>query len=185
MQRKLRLTTREVTDRLIHVFREAGYDGASLEALAAAAGLTRGSLYHHFPGGKAQMAEAVLNRAGAALSQDILMPLRARGNTANIINGMLDGVLKYYDGDPPICLMNALTLGEGHVLFAEKVENAVTAWHRMLAGVFSSGAIDLKDANNEATDLLASIQGALILSRVVGTRQVFEDQIERLRHHNY
>jgi len=181
MQQKKKLTTREVTQRIIPVFREAGYDGASLEALAAAAGLTRGTLYHHFPKGKAQMADAVLTRAGTALTQHILTPLRSGGDTVTIINSMLDGVLKYYGGDPPVCLMNALTLGEGRVLFGAKVEAAVNAWHKMIVDVLVRGGISKKEANCEAIDLLASIQGALILSRVAGSRRVFEDAIGRLQ----
>ena len=181
MQKQTRLTTRDVTLRIMPVFRQAGYDGASLEALAAAAGLTRGSLYYHFPDGKVQMAEAVLNRAGAKLSQDVIMPLRSGGPVDETINEMLDGVLKYYDGDPPICMMNALTLGEGEKYFGDRVEGAVSAWHKMILDVLMMGGASKSDANNKATDLLASIQGALILSRVAGSRHIFEGVIARLK----
>ncbi|TGQ06111.1 helix-turn-helix domain-containing protein, partial [Mesorhizobium sp. M00.F.Ca.ET.217.01.1.1] len=40
------------------VFREHGYEGASLALIGAATGLGKGSLYHFFPGGKEEMARA-------------------------------------------------------------------------------------------------------------------------------
>ena len=55
----------EVVDRLLTAFRRKGYDGASLADLSAATGLGRSSLYHYFPGGKEEMARAVLDRADA------------------------------------------------------------------------------------------------------------------------
>jgi len=42
------------------VFRERGYEGATLTQLAAATGLGKASLYHHFPGGKAEMADVLV-----------------------------------------------------------------------------------------------------------------------------
>ncbi|WP_164094666.1 TetR family transcriptional regulator, partial [Serratia marcescens] len=42
------------------VFREHGYEGASLAVIGARTGLGKGSLYHAFPGGKEEMASAVL-----------------------------------------------------------------------------------------------------------------------------
>src|SRR5437762_12723369 len=43
------------------VFRAHGYEGATLALITEATGLGKGSLYHFFPGGKAQMAAAVLD----------------------------------------------------------------------------------------------------------------------------
>lgn len=45
---------------LAEVFREHGFEGASLSLLSKATGLGKGSLYNFFPGGKEEMMEAVL-----------------------------------------------------------------------------------------------------------------------------
>jgi len=55
----------EVATRL---FAEQGYDGTSIEAVQAAAGVSRGSLYHHFPG-KEALFWAVLEEVGARIAQ--------------------------------------------------------------------------------------------------------------------
>ena len=54
----------ELLDRLTDVFRTYGYEGASLSRISEVTGLQRASLYHRFPGGKEDMAKAVLSRAG-------------------------------------------------------------------------------------------------------------------------
>ncbi len=45
---------------LAEVFREHGYGATSPSLITAATGLGKGSLYHFFPGGKQEMASAVL-----------------------------------------------------------------------------------------------------------------------------
>jgi len=52
----------EIVGRLFIVFQDKGYEGASLADLSQATGLGKSSLYHHFPRGKEQMAEAVLEQ---------------------------------------------------------------------------------------------------------------------------
>ncbi len=43
-----------------HIFCERGYHGATMQDISAAVGLTAGSLYHHFKGGKEDLLIAVL-----------------------------------------------------------------------------------------------------------------------------
>ena len=52
------LSKDEVIQRIVAAFREHGYEGASLSILSQATGLGRSSLYHYFPNGKTDMAQA-------------------------------------------------------------------------------------------------------------------------------
>ena len=56
------MTREEAIAQLSKVFRQYGYEGATLARLSAATGLRKASLYHHFPKGKEKMAAAVLNQ---------------------------------------------------------------------------------------------------------------------------
>src|SRR6201992_1407584 len=47
------------------LFAARGYDDVGAEEIVKSAGLTRGALYHHFPGGKAGMLEAVYEQIEA------------------------------------------------------------------------------------------------------------------------
>ena len=70
----------EIVDRLFAVFRDRGFEGASLADLSRATGLGKSSLYHHFPEGKEQMAQAVLERATAVIDSEILGAAQAAGD---------------------------------------------------------------------------------------------------------
>ena len=58
----------DARSRLIRVaaalFRQRGYDGIGLAEILQASGAPKGSFYHHFPGGKEQLAEACIAHAG-------------------------------------------------------------------------------------------------------------------------
>ncbi|MDQ1541219.1 MAG: hypothetical protein QOH29_1945, partial [Actinomycetota bacterium] len=53
------------------LFRRQGYAGTGLKQVVAEAGAPFGSLYHHFPGGKDQLADEVI-RAGGAFFQALV-----------------------------------------------------------------------------------------------------------------
>lgn len=175
-----RLSAYEVISRITPVFRDYGYDGASLTALSAAAGLSRASLYHHFPGGKEDMARAVLARSGAALMRLIIAPLSHPLSPTERTKAMFDGVKNYYQGDPPTCLMNSLTLGQGCALFSSDVAAAVAAWQKALSAMFRDGGLNNDVASAQAIEVIERIQGGLILARVTGNKAAFHASIDDL-----
>jgi len=69
----------QIADRLFTVFRDRGFEGASIADLSRATGLGKSSLYHHFPAGKEQMAEAVLERTTAMVDSEILGAAQSSG----------------------------------------------------------------------------------------------------------
>ncbi len=78
---------RHLVDTAFEIFAAARYEDVGLEEIAAAAGVRRGLIYHYFPGGKAELFEAVfreaVTRAIAAIDSD---PERSRDQklTANL-----------------------------------------------------------------------------------------------------
>ena len=62
-------TTRaHIIDVAMRLFAAHGYDGTSIDAVLAESGVSRGSLYHHFPG-KEALFWAVLEEVGARIAQ--------------------------------------------------------------------------------------------------------------------
>ena len=155
-------------DAVAGVFRDAGYEGASLTRLAAAAGLKRASLYHHFPGGKEEMAHAALSRAGARLRRLVLEPLSSRAPGERRLADMIDGVRVYYAEDPAACLMNTLSMGDGQRLFGAQLCQTVAAWRDGIARAYADMGAGPDDAMAKANRLLAEIQGRLVLQRLFG-----------------
>lgn len=60
-----------IVDRLFVVFQDHGYEGTSIADLSRATGLGKSSLYHHFPRGKEEMAEAVLEKGKAFMQSAV------------------------------------------------------------------------------------------------------------------
>lgn len=52
-------TRKSLIDVATEMFVTEGYDGVAAQALCERAGVTRGALYHHFPGGKPDLFKAV------------------------------------------------------------------------------------------------------------------------------
>lgn len=52
-------------------FATVGYNGARLESIVEAAGVTKGALYHHFPGGKPDLFRAVLRHVHEEVANEI------------------------------------------------------------------------------------------------------------------
>ncbi|WP_417459623.1 TetR/AcrR family transcriptional regulator [Kordiimonas sp.] len=180
MPRIAKFTRPVMADKLTEVFKGFGYEGASLSMLAEAVELSKASLYHHFPGGKADIAAHVLAHSGAKLQRLVLSPLTGKGAGAERAHASLKGAALYYSGDVPICLMNSLLLGEGRSLFGAQIKGAVDAWAKGLAAAATDSGFSRRDGERWATEAIERIQGGLILCRVQGSRKPLEACLERL-----
>ena len=97
----------EVLARLLAAFSCDGYDGASLAELSQRTGLGKSSLYHYFPGGKAEMAAAVLGHLERVLGEVFTAALACRTPAAQHAR-LLDGVDAFYAGGKTACILERL-----------------------------------------------------------------------------
>ncbi len=178
MTRPPKFSRAAMAERLELVFKENGYEGASLKLLAATTGLSKASLYHHFPNGKSEMAAHVLAYSGARLQKLVLAPLQAANRDGLLAS--LAGTADYYGGEVPICLMNSLLLGEGRALFGTRIRTAVDAWQAGLAACLVGEGAGKAEAEAWAADAIGRIQGALVLCRVEDGRTPLDDCLEGL-----
>ncbi len=79
----------DVIPLVAEVFRELGYEGASLNEITERTGIGKGSLYHFFPGGKEQMAVEVLDHVDRWFVENVFEPLE-RGEPRDGIANMGD-----------------------------------------------------------------------------------------------
>ncbi len=61
------------------LFQEQGYAATGLSEILDRAKMPKGSLYHHFPGGKVELGAAAMERAGQVLQQTLAARLDSRG----------------------------------------------------------------------------------------------------------
>src|SRR5258707_9210369 len=100
------------------VFRSQGYEGATLALIGKATGLGKGSLYHFFPGGKAQMATEVLAEIDHWFEVNIFAALRQSDDLARAIADMTAGVDRYFRSGHRVCLVGVIALGASRDIFS-------------------------------------------------------------------
>ena len=181
MTRPPRIDDDTLLMRLSRVFRQEGYDAASLGRLATATGLQKASLYHRFPGGKAQMAREVLSAAHRWLDAHVLTPLRGDGPPAARIQAMIAELDRFYEGGTQACLLNILSSPPmGQVPFDDLVRTALEDWAAALATALRDHGLASAEAESRAWRALAQVQGSLVLARGLGTPTPFQDCLARL-----
>ena len=166
---------------LIESFRTWGYEGTSLKRISEATGLARASLYHRFPEGKAQMAEAVMEVAYQWMDTEALAPLRDETLEPRERIIEVAGILNvFYDGGQKACLLDALTLGEADTQLRAAARSMMDNWIETMAALATAEGVKPSEALARAEDAVGRIQGSLIVSRVQNKPNVFRRALEEL-----
>lgn len=166
---------------LAEVFREHGYEGASLALIGEATGLGKGSLYHFFPNGKEEMVRAVLDEIGQWFEDAVYSPLRNERNANGAIGAMLDSTAQYFRSGRRVCLVGALAVSNTRDLFAQAIRGYFVAWVDALQSALTRQGRDAKQSRILAEEAVLAIQGAIVLSRALDDPSVFQRAIEQLR----
>jgi AcrR family transcriptional regulator len=169
----------ELFDRLAHVFRVAGFEGASLGALAEGAGLQRASLYHRFPGGKVQMAEAVMGRVKNLFTR-ALEPMRSDPDVAAGVVESARRLSEIYAGGELPCVLDTLTLSGAPESIRARAAEITAAWIDAMAGAAERGGADADAARLVAEDAFVRIEGGLVLARLHGDPSAFRRALAQL-----
>lgn len=131
----------EVLDRVRPVFLEKGYSAASLDDLAAAAGLNRPSLYAAF-GSKEQLYLALIARLSRASVEGIDLVMASPGTIGERLNRMYRHAIRQYTAPPRPggCLIVGTASAEAptHPDIAAAARNFIRANEDVLAGHFSA-----------------------------------------------
>ena len=165
------------------LFRERGVEGTAFADVLEHSGAPRGSVYHHFPGGKQQLAEEATRWAGefmaaglaAALEQDD--PLAALDTFVQLWAGIL-AQSDYQAGCPIV----AAAL-EGNRAPGARAQAAATFnnWEQLLAEALAKSGVDPDRARSLATLIIAAIEGAVVLARAQQSTEPFERVARELR----
>jgi AcrR family transcriptional regulator len=166
---------------LAEVFREHGYEGASLALIGKATGLGKGSLYHFFPNGKEEMVQAVLGEIGQWFEDAVYSPLRNQSDANGAIGAMLDSTDQYFRSGRRVCLVGALAVGNTRDLFAQAIRGYFVAWVDALQSALIRQGRDADQSRILAEEAVLAIQGAIVLSRAMDDPAVFQRAIDQLR----
>jgi TetR/AcrR family transcriptional repressor of nem operon len=178
---------RQIIDAAARLFREHGYDGVGVDAIMAAAGLTAGGFYAHFPSKEALFAEAVALTLGQGAARRHLgnRPTEdserggqadaAASGLAALINGYLSRT--HRDSVAAGCPLPALTpdVARSGPATRECYERELRQLLVEIENLLPDGSTPKR---NRAWALIAECVGGLMLSRAVKDEDL-SDQILR------
>jgi TetR/AcrR family transcriptional regulator, lmrAB and yxaGH operons repressor len=181
MGRKPSVDEEELMARLSAVFRDVGYEGATLTVLSEATGLKKASLYHRFPQGKEQMAREVLESAAGWLEEHILSPLKSDSPPSDRIAAMVKRLDEFYSGGKQACLLNMLSSAHIHEgPFTQLIKRIFEAWISALSVVLIDAGVDREAARTRAERAVIMLQGSLVFARGMGTTRPFREFLKTL-----
>ncbi|SCW53260.1 transcriptional regulator, TetR family [Rhizobium mongolense subsp. loessense] len=169
----------DVVPLLAEIFRELGFEGATLSRITERTGIGKGSLYHFFPGGKEEMAAAVLAEVDTWFEQFVYEPLR-RDDPAEAIAAMWKNADAYFRSGGRICLVGAFALDETRERFATTINDYFQRWIDALAGALVRSGRPASEARAAAENAVLGIQGALVLSRALDDKALFKRALDQM-----
>jgi AcrR family transcriptional regulator len=173
-------TRSQLIEQLTDVFERNGYAGATLTQLAAAVGLSKSSLYHHFPGGKREMADALLRNAVAELEVRAFGRLQGPERPAARLAGFLAGFSQYVEDGAGHCLLAVLAQGDARDELGERIATQLRDWIATLAGTLEQAGVKPKRARRLANDLLDQLYGSLTVSKMLNDPGHFKRAHQRV-----
>lgn len=166
---------------LLGLFRNNGFDGVSINDISAATGLGRSSLYHYFPGGKDDMAAAVVDFAHSWIDTHVLEPLRADLPFAARIEAMLAGTDKLYEGGGKPCLIASMLVGHREDSLGRSLAPILENWVIALTKALAETGMPDTLARQRAISAIVRVQGALVLARALDDNALFVGALQDVK----
>jgi AcrR family transcriptional regulator len=167
------LPKEELIVRILQVFRDYGYEGASLARLSKATGLGRSSLYHYFPNGKEDMAEAAVAAVGAWFGANVAPVLSGPGDARQRLENYAAKMIEFYNGGENACLANLFSLGDAAGIFQPSLGQRMKRLIDAIAAVLESDGIASEEALRRAENAVIALQGSLVVARALQNKEPF------------
>jgi TetR/AcrR family transcriptional repressor of lmrAB and yxaGH operons len=156
---------------MARLLRDQGYTATGLAQVLAESGVSNGSLYHHFPGGLEELAEAALEASGRAVADALREALRGAPNTGVGVVRFLEIAEGPVGGEScPGCPIAPTALESP--LISPRLRAAAARcfdqWEGLIAARLRADGWPEETVPQSASATLALIEGALLLARVSG-----------------
>lgn len=166
-------------DTAIVLLAREGYQATSFSEVLAASGAPRGSIYHHFPGGKDELIGTALRTQGDRVFG------RLRDLAGRTPAEVVDTFFRWWRlglaaTDFAVgCSLVAVTASAGPGELREETGGLFREWRGVLENLLARGGI--ADARAFAAELLAAAEGAVVIARAEHSFDAFDLVAARLR----
>ena len=162
---------------------EKGYAGMELRDVAARGKAPRGSIYHHFPGGKRQLAVEAAELEGAEIRAAIEGSLAERGLAETLT--MFGEMFRRRVQDKPErlgCPVAAAALARPEdPALAAAATAAFQSWEAPIAAALRAEGVTEEQATTFAGLVVSTVEGALVRARAAGDEAPLNSAVAGLR----
>ena len=179
--RKGEATRQRIIAEAAPIFNQRGFDGCSMQDLMTATGLEKGGLYRHFANKEDLAAEAFRY----ALAQNVKVRTEHLDEIPNSLDKLKRVVHLFVElpsAIPGGCpLMNtAIDADDGNPALRDLARKGVQDWRARIVHIVETGIRDGEirrstDPRRIANTLIATLEGALMISRLENNRNALRD----------
>jgi AcrR family transcriptional regulator len=164
------------------LLRERGAAGVTVDAVLARSGCPRGSVYHHFPGGRAQILREALQFAGDEIATTI--DSAASGDGTALLHRFVEMwrdalIASDYTAGSPV-LAAAVGAGPDEQQLTSLAADIFRRWRESAVQAFIRDGSDRREATALAHTSIAALEGAVALCRSLRSQEPLDDVAAQL-----
>lgn len=150
------------------LLRERGYSGTGFREVIERTGAPRGSIYHHFPGGKAQLAGEAVDYVGG-IARRVIEDSLAEGDPVGALRAFVELWRADFERSGnragcPIVAVAVESQDESPELL-DAADRAFGAWEDAFAAALQRAGAARSRAARLAALVVSAVEGAIVLSR--------------------
>lgn len=161
-----------------------GLHGVGVSEILAAADAPKGVLYHHFPGGKTELAVAAIHAAASRIKTDLAALAATAPTPAALLSAWFRSAQRRlekssFERGCPLAAVALESTPDDRAL-REALREAFDDLKRFLGDVLIAAGIPSDRARSLAMLIVSAYEGALIQSRVSGSTRAVADVADTL-----
>lgn len=169
---------------MLDALRTRGYHGVGLAELLTAAQAPKGVLYHHFPGGKAELAVRAIESVVAKLGADLDKVLNRTADPVDALGAWMGSAQRVLAGSGfasgcPLATIALESTPDDDAIRAALAEGFASMRTR-LADALAGAGMAQAQTRGAAALIVSAYEGALLQARVAGSVQAMRDTSEAL-----
>ena len=178
-------TTRErLIAAMSDTLQRRGLHGAGLNELLALAQTPKGVLYHHFPGGKTELAVAAIQAAVAQVGESLRHLMAVKGDLVPALRSWMSGAQRQlersaFERGCPLATVALESAAEDGAIRSALADAFEAIRGQLAAALVDAGVTEVR-AGQLATLIVAAYEGALMQARVAGASRPMSDTAEAL-----
>ena len=155
---------------------QRGLQGTSFSEVLELTDTPRGSIYHHFPGGKNELVSEAIALLGSGVAERIRASKAERPE--QVSDAFVEGWREFVEATDlkAVCVMSAVTVGAGadSEELLPAIASAFASWQDALAEAYAGTGLSKARSRRLALTTVAALEGALILARAEQSMEPFD-----------